>query len=115
VEGIALFLFYTMSRRKDNSTVPHTCPKIDTVIDFIENIEFHIENDTVYSKIDEMVKVMEDIRADNIELRAWGNSECDKKEDYEDDKEELEQEVRELKRLISDMEETISELQSQID
>ena len=62
-----------MSRRTDNSNVPHTCPKIDTVIDFLENAEYHLEQDTFYIKIDEMVNIMEQIRTANIDLRVFGN------------------------------------------
>jgi predicted RNase H-like nuclease (RuvC/YqgF family) len=107
-----------MGRNRDNAPVPHTCPKIDKVISFLENIDWDTDNEDerdLSIECKEMVDVMEEIRTANDALRTWGNEECNYKNEYEEEKRELEREVKNLKSDLSDMIDEIKDLKHEID
>jgi len=49
---------------KDKSGVPMTCPTIDEIIDLIHSDEYDKEN---------VIEMIEEVRAANIKLREFGN------------------------------------------
>jgi hypothetical protein len=98
-----------MGRYNDNAPIGHTCPKIDAVISYLKSIKFDSALD-VYelnleeSERDEVIELMEVIRAANSTLRDWGNQECKEKEEFEEERDELAKEVEELKqRMLEDL------------
>ena len=103
---------------RDNAPIGHTCPKIDQVINFLEKIDWDLEDDEeneLSIECKEMIQVMEEIRKANDTLRTWGNEECNSKNQYEEERDDLEKEVKDLKSELSDMEDEIKELKSEID
>lgn len=116
-----------MSRYKDNSPVPQTCPLIDNVISIVDTIYRYYEAVTIKEK-EEIESVMEKIRKANSDLREWGNEMCNEKEELEntlEDKEryinKLETENKELKERVEylelqneDLEYDVSKLQDDV-
>lgn len=101
-------------RRGDNSPVDYTCPLIDEVISFIEDLDGECVSG--YS-VRSMVNVLEKIRKANTELREWGNDMYqeleDSKSDYEDQLAKLENDLEivmdELKDVRDDLHQTVRE------
>jgi len=80
-----------MARITDYAPIGNTCPIIDTVINWIESIDWDENNDeqTEYKiQSKEIVAEMEKIRQANTKLRQWGNElqmqifDIDKDNDY---------------------------------
>lgn len=93
-----------MARYIDNSGIKETCPKIDEIISFIEELNWNQLEDN-YSK-DFILNIMEEIRDDNKALRDWGNN-C-----Y-NEKGELQEEVYKLKDDVSDLEKELEDLKNE--
>jgi chromosome segregation ATPase len=103
---------------RDNAPVGNTCPKIDQVISFLENIDWDLEDEAekdLSIECKEMVEVMEEIRKANDALRTWGNEEYKSKNEYEKERDDLEKEVKDLKSDLSDMIDEIKDLKTEID
>lgn len=97
-----------MSRRRDQSTVPDTCPLIDKIqraleraVDFLDELEFDEATDVVTGldsdrhRIKEELEtakydLLEKVRTANATLRAWGNEMFYKAEEAEEAVERLE-------------------------
>ena len=71
----------------------YTCPKIDSVIEFL--IEVQRERDF---GVQEFIDIMEQIRSDNDSLRTWGDELYHEKEYLERDVYNLKEELEELKK-----------------
>ena len=107
-----------MARYSDNAPIGHTCPKIDTVISFLDGIdceEIH-PND-----IKTIINVMEEIRSANSTLRDWGNDLCRQVDELQgevDDEirrnDKLQDEISDLKSEIKDLQLELSDAVSQI-
>lgn len=98
-----------MARLNDTSGIPHTCPKIDSVIDFLNSLEIteHDEGFTI-EDIKRLCETLEEIRSANDGLRTHGSqlqNELDEKED----------EIQELNNLNSDLHEEILNLKNEIE
>ena len=66
-----------MSRYKDRSDIPNTCPKIDQVVDFIERVAIDITTpygDDIERASESAREMLEEIREANLALREWGNA-----------------------------------------
>lgn len=98
-----------MARHRDNSPVPQTCPMIDWVINEVASIYNSNqlisggENTAIESK-------MEKIRAANSELREWGNEQCNKAIELDDELDEANREISRLQQQIADYKQEILEL-----
>ena len=95
-----------MGRNRDNSPVPHTCPKINEVINFIKSIHWDLEDeDEAYfdneGKL--ILDVLEEIRSANDSLRTWGNELYQEKDDLEDERDDLNRIIEGLQSDISDL------------
>ena len=107
-----------MSKR-DNSSVPQTCPVIDKVISFIESLDYE---DLSTQSIKDAVNYMEEIRRMNSDLRDWGNDEYARAEENEAEKDDLEykyksllDEMDDLRKERDEMEEAIGGKDNEID
>ena len=92
-----------MARNTDHSGVPHTCPLIDSVIDFISNIDFNEEQKYFSREATKMVDILENIRTHNSNLRDFGNNMCKERDSIEDDNTDLTNKVSELESCIRDL------------
>lgn len=92
-----------MARYIDNSGVKNTCPSIDDIISFLNDLNFD-NIDDFYKK--DLVDIMEEIRDANKSLREWGN------QNY-NEKEELQEEVDKLKDDVSDLEKELEDLKNE--
>jgi uncharacterized protein YukE len=97
-----------MSRHRDNSTIPNTCPNIDAVIRFVNsNIPEFSDEEYQHEYEQEkkaVLQVLEEIRDANQGLRNWGN-------EMYNDRESFEAEVDALKNTIDGLESEIRDLQ----
>lgn len=92
-----------MNRRGDNAPVGNTCPKINVVISILENdVVFDEETGGPH----EAIKIMEEIREANLELRNWGN------ELYRE-KEAAEKEIEQLQRQVEALDDELKSIQSE--
>ena len=100
-----------MARYIDNAPVGHTCPKIDTVISFIDSIDSEEIHPNV---LKEMINIMEEIRSANSQLREWGNDLCKQVDELQG---EINDEIRKNDKLqdeISDLNSEIKDLQLEL-
>lgn len=106
-----------MSRHDDHSGVANTCPKINEIRDWLDNIQFDL-NDPDERALDTerayMLEVLEEVRTMNAELREWGNEMYREKEDLESQVEAKNGEIEGLNDLISWQDEDISNLKEQL-
>ena len=96
-----------MGRYSNNEPVGHTCPLIDSVIDFIENNTDEVSE----LEVKEVVSILEKIRSANDALRTWGNELCKEKDDMESD---YEDEIKYLKRKIDNLEHDLNQKNEEI-
>jgi predicted nucleic acid-binding Zn-ribbon protein len=106
---------------RDNAPVPHTCPKIDQVISFLEKIDWDLSDDDekdLSIECKEMVEVMEEIRKVNDSLRSWGNELHDDLEKLEETSQseyiELENKNRDLVSEINSLKSKIQKLENEL-
>ena len=107
-----------MSRNRDNSPVKNTCPIIDKVIDFIDSLDFEMDDDMLeafYQDCKYAKEHLEEIRKMNSELREWGNEKHNLCDEYEDTISDLERKVRELESDLDDCQKEVSDLQKELD
>lgn len=98
-------------RYRDNAPVPHTCPKINDVIDFIKSIDWDLEDEDEANfayEAKNALNVMEEIRSANDALRTWGNELCQEKDDLEGERDDL-------NKIIEDLQSEKARLQSELD
>lgn len=86
-----------MSRFRDNSGIPNTCPKIDEVISAIKSVDWGDDN---YWDEKGLTEIMEKIRNANSELRDWGNEMNRERDDLQGLLDDLENENKKLKQDI---------------
>jgi len=94
---------------RDNTGVKQTCPYIDNVISWLDDIcgTFEIKTDDIGKKEKWCIEYLEEIRKMNSELRDIAN-------EYIKKAEELEQENDKVSRDLNDAEKYIEELKSEI-
>lgn len=92
-----------MAKFNDTSGIPNTCLKIDEVISFVDSLEIE-EN---YQTKQDVIDIMEAIRAANDDLRNHGIA-------LQGDNNDLGDEAEDLKRIISDLREEICDLKGEI-
>jgi len=112
-----------MSRYSDYSGVPHTCPKIDEVIDFLNGIDWDLDDDDERDLAHEstkMIEVLEEIRTANSTLRDWGNNMCRERDEaqqdleyYQSKNEDLEKEVKNINDEVKELEKKIEDLENE--
>ena len=98
--------------RNDYTGVPHTCPKIDEVISFINSVD--VEWDEEYHTKEELIQIMEDIRAANGALRDFGNEKAKEFDELEEDFELKERRVNELTCELEDRNSKIEKLEEEL-
>lgn len=111
-----------MPRLNDTSGIPHTCPKIDFVLDFLNNLEITDEDEGFsLQDIKDLCTTLEEIRGMNDGLRTHGSVLQHELDEMTDEKDNLENKVQELesdiefyKGEISRLEDEISEKDEQI-
>ncbi len=100
-----------MGRNKDNAPVGNTCPMIDEVISAIESADW---SEVSFHTAESVKEIMEKIRSANLELRNWGNEECNRANSFERDFDDAERTVKaqkeDLKFYIGENESLIKEL-----
>lgn len=99
-----------MARLNDTSGIPNTCPKIDEVISFIDNLDFVEE----YHTKKEIIDLMEDIRTANDGLRTHGHNLQNDLDYYEKLIKELEEKIEDLESDIYSYKNQIEELESNL-
>src|SRR5690606_41341373 len=97
-----------MGRLRDATDIPNTCPMIDEVISFIDNIRIDWEDE--YHTKKELLDIMERIRTSNQNLRDFGNEQYYRAEELESDLEYFKSINEDLERDISRLENEISEV-----
>jgi predicted nucleic acid-binding Zn-ribbon protein len=99
-----------MGYKRDNAPVGHTCPLIDSVIDFLSDIEWDLGDDNerdLAERSSIALDTLEDVRKANDALRAWGN-------EKHLETEEFEAKVSALERTISNHELDIEHYREQV-
>jgi len=96
-----------MSRNRDNSRVPHTCPIIDNVVGFLNSIDWDDNENDLEKECRNVLSILEDIRTANLNLREWGNDEYKRANEAED-------ELSDAKSIISDLQSEIIDLKQEI-
>lgn len=97
-----------MARFSDKSNVAHTCPFINTVIDFIK------KNTKEEVCTTEIIEILEEIRSANGELRDWGNETYNEKESIEREIDKANSEIDRLIYKINELEGEINELKNEL-
>lgn len=100
-----------MGRYTDNAPIGNTCPKIDSVISFINGIKWDLEDEDeeiLSRESKEIIEVLEEIRTANSTLREWGNQEFQDKEYLEKERDEMEGKIQELEKEIKSLEDDLS-------
>ena len=104
-------------RYRDNAPVGNTCPDIDAIIstlsgvaDRLEEVAGQIDSPALSAQVDDLEtqaanlrqifegrsSPLEELRSANESLRNWGNKECARADDVEQEIKELRDEIREL-------------------
>jgi len=104
-----------MARKHDYTGVPQTCPKIDTVIRYIQSFKLALEDEDSISEQTEIIDVLEQIRSANDELRTFANCTFEEKDEYEQERDLLENQVKELQSEISELNSEIKNLETKVD
>lgn len=106
-----------MARKGDNAPVPQTCPKIDNVISIITDI-YRADEPITKGELQNIEKLMEEIRSANSTLREWGNEQYEIAEElekdrnyYQDEYEKYQLEASDLRQEIKELERELSELE----
>lgn len=94
--------------RNDYTGVPHTCPKIDEVIGFINSLVDWDGEETHTQQ--ELVDLMEAIRDANGKLRDFGNDKAKEVDELENELENKQREVDYLKTTIGELEDELAEV-----
>jgi uncharacterized protein YPO0396 len=101
-------------RHRDNAPIGNTCPDIDDVIQVLAGVADRL--DTIADRLEDgdaaddlttqsanlrqlfegRRSQLEELRSANESLRNWGNKECERADDAEDEVKSLRAEVREL-------------------
>lgn len=104
--------------RDDYTGVPHTCPKIDEVIDLIDELH-SCAVDFKYSEdarkfFDAINLAMEEIRTANQHLRDLGNEKAKEVDELENELENSIRQIAHLEAEIKDLNDTIGELEDEL-
>lgn len=94
------------------SGVENTCPFIDEVISYLEDIEIDDHDDARMRDYNK--ENMERIRLMNSTLRSWGTLQYEEKLEVMNDVEEKEKRIQELEAELADLRGEISELESEV-
>jgi len=110
-----------MAWRGDPTGISQTCPLIDEVICFLNNIEWDEGEEDLDNDSTRMVQVLEMIRTANTKLREFGHEQYERANEYEKDLEransridELEKESKYYEKKIDSLEDAISDLETQL-
>ena len=98
--------------RDDYTGVPHTCPKIDEVISFINSLVEWDGEET--HTLQELVDLMEAIRDANGKLRDFGNEKAKEVEELENELYNKRREIDSLTDEMGDLNDTIGELEDEL-
>mgnify|MGYP001581068096 CR=1 FL=1 len=90
-----------MSRNRDNSDIPETCPLINDVWVFIDR---NTHDETKESDKQKALDLLEKIREHNEKLRKWGNIHFNRAECAEKELEDANKEIDFLKDQIKELE-----------
>ena len=107
-----------MARKYDYTGVPQTCPKIDTVIRYVNQIKFDGSDDDLFdyeNERKEVIEVLEQIRSANDSLRVFANCTFEEKDEFEQERDLLEKQVKELQSEISDLNAEVSKLETKVE
>ena len=102
-----------MGRFRDNAPVSHTCPKIDDVINTLNEI-YISEEPISRGELASIESTMEKIRKDNSALRDWGNEEYERAEENEKDRDYYKDLAEKYENEISDLKQEIRELHENV-
>jgi benzoyl-CoA reductase/2-hydroxyglutaryl-CoA dehydratase subunit BcrC/BadD/HgdB len=89
--------------RNDNTGVPQTCPYIDEVIRFIEDVKWQEGQEDDAQTVVEICKTLEKIRSMNTDLRDFGNQEYKRAEEAESDRDYYEKQVKSLEDEVENL------------
>lgn len=111
-----------MAYRGDPTGVDQTCPLIDQVISYLNDIEWDEGEEDLATDATRMVQVLEMIRKANSKLRDFGTEQYDRANEFEKDLErsssridELEHYCKNYEKQISNLEENVSDLETQLE
>lgn len=102
-----------MPRRSDNSLIPQTCPKIDSVLSIITDI-YSADEPITKGELQNIEKLMEEIREANSKLRDWGNDEYNRAEELEKDKDYYQNEHEKAQSEVDSLKSEVDSLKSEI-
>lgn len=105
------------NRNRDNAPIGHTCPMIDAVVAFIENIDWanNEEEKALKDHANKMLQELENIRKANTTLRDWGNEQCNLAADYESEVYDLKKENATQASEIQDLKSEIKSLEKEVE
>jgi septal ring factor EnvC (AmiA/AmiB activator) len=110
-----------MAYRGDPTGVSLTCPLIDEVIAFLNNIEWDEDEKDLDTDATRIVQVLEMIRKANSQLRNFCEEQYDRANEFEKDLErasnridELEHSCKSLEKEVNQLEDTITDLETQL-
>lgn len=103
-----------MAWRGDPTGVSQTCPLIDEVISFLNNIEWDEGEEDLCKEATGMVQVLEMIRKANTKLREFGHEQYERASEFEKDLERASNRIDELEHTITVLEKECSSLTSEI-
>lgn len=103
-----------MAWRGDPTGVAQTCPLIDEVISFLNNIEWDEGEEELNNDSIRMAQVLEMIRKANTKLREFGHAQYERANENEKDLERASGRIDELEHTITVLEKECSSLTSEI-
>jgi predicted nucleic acid-binding Zn-ribbon protein len=102
-----------MGRKTDNAPVWPTCPLIDETISQVH--DWYKESEEISRNEYQGFEIrMEKIRDANGRLRDWGNDECRRADEAENDLENAQDTISDLKKEIEDLKEEIKTLEKEL-
>ena len=101
---------------RDKTGIKQTCPYIDNVIAWLEDIcdSFEIQTEDINNKRKWCIEYLEEIRRMNSELRDIANGHIDKTQDLERDNYKIDRELTDANKRILELESEIEQLESEL-
>lgn len=104
-----------MARLNDTSGIPNTCPKIDFVLDFLNNLEITDEDEGfTFKDIKDLCDTLEEIRTANDGLRTHGSILQNEVDEVKTNEEFLESRIKDLESDIEQYKTEISNLEDEL-
>ena len=97
-----------MARYSDNAPIGHTCPMIDSVISFINSVEWSEEEKDLEDESEKALLTLEEIREANSTLRDWGNDECKRANEFENDLDYANRQIKDLESEIASLKKDVA-------